>query len=493
MSMRPWILIGPTLLLVAACAKPIGSSPFVGFYRGYENCRAQYAEMDARVDAAGVRDAEFYRVPGYPYLRTDRLLATFRHQVHGLNDVSEWMRRMRELDQDSRDFEYANLGIGELEASLLRDRFLNCGRILADIELQDPKAWERLLELVVPQDAYSGAARFVGLHALRVPGIRSRASTLHQRMAQEQVRPPNPQPPGALEWRARLTEDPAMVEQAVSSIQFNVLGFPNLYGSQWRALVETHAPHLRLASQDDGPVTPEWTADGIGADPSRPIMSYQIGYTRFGGSLLVQITYWTWFASQKASCCTPIDGLVWRVTLDRRLEPMIYESVHPSGADHRWYPARPIQFRRDDMSEESFVSPEMAPARDPVLWIETGTHRLVRVSDAGAAPSSPSIRTPSFALQPYEDLYTLPLPDGGTRSLFGPDGLISESQGHDTMAGWSSGITRPGALRQAGHHAIGYITRRHFDDPDLMEATFVVPPSWQEGSGPSSSEADRPS
>lgn len=202
-------------------------------------------------------------------------------------------------------------------------------------------------------------------------------------------------------------------------------------------------------------------------------MSYQIGYTRFAEELLVQITYSIWFRSNTGSRSQPIDGLVWRVTLDRRLDPLIYESMHPSGADHRWYPVRRLALRGEDARRESFVSPALAPAQGVSLRLQPGTHRLVEVAPGAKSRSS---STQAFDLRPYEELFTMPLPSGGTRSLFGPDGLVSQSSGNDDVAGWSTGILRPGAIRQAGHQAIGHIYRQHFDDPDLMDATFLPAP-----------------
>lgn len=461
--------------LTLGCTQAPKPSPFTGFYRGYDNCREQYAEMDARVAEAGVRDAEFYRVPGHPYLRTDRLLATFRNQVSGLNEVNEWIRRMREMDQDSRDFEYANLGIGELEASLKRDRFLNCGRVLASIELQDPQAWARLQAAVVPRDAYSEFARFLGLHALRIPGILRREADHRAQLTAEQTQDPAISDGAWREWVVKPVENLALMEEMASKLRFNELGFPALFGSQWRALVESHAPHLWFEAQakSDGPAAPVWTPEGLAVDASRPMASYQIGYTRLGTQLLVQISYTFWFRSDWEQRSAPLDGLVWRVTLDQRLEPLTYESVHPSGRDHRWYPVQAMQLRPDAQVRESFVSPELAPARQPALLIEEGTHRLRRVAMGGQRLLG---ERGQFELRPYEDLYTLPLPEGGTRSLFGPDGLIAHGRGRDEVAGWFSGIRRPGVPRQTGHHAIGYVDRRHFDDPDLLDATFVAPP-----------------
>lgn len=455
--------------LLAGCARTPSTSPFVGFYKNYANCREDYAAIDAKVDAAGVRDAEFHRVPGYPYLRTDRLLATFGPTVRSVDEVSEWVRRMREYDQESRDYEYVNLGLGEFEAAELRTRFLNCGRVLANIELTEPGALDALIAKATPGDAYSHLARVLGLHALTAPLLRSRTAALHAQYEQAQLAPNTGS--SVVEWRARAVEDRTLLHDPTAPLSYNVLGFPNLYGSQWRALAEIHAPVLRLLSADpaESPASPAWTPSGLDADVTHPILSHQIGYTRFGGETLIQITYTVWFKAQAQSRSAPIDGLVWRVTLDRALRPLVYDSVHPSGADHRWYPVRTLALR-DAGSTESFVSPQPAPAEPVALWIEPGSHRLRKVDAAGAPGPATTLR--EYALRPYEALYTLPRDAGGTRNLFGPDGLMAESDGRDPIAGWSSGIRHPGTPRQSGHQAIAYVGRRHFDDPDLLDATF---------------------
>ncbi|MGQ0618701.1 MAG: hypothetical protein ACT4QA_02105 [Panacagrimonas sp.] len=463
--------------LVACIAPAEKPTPFTGWYKGYANCREQYAEMDARVDAAGVRDAEFWRVPGYPYLRTDRMLASFRNEVRGLEDVSEWLRRMRELDQESRDYEYINLGMAEFDAINQRDRFLNCGRILATIELDDPQVWEQLLSVVYPPDAYSDLMRALGLYPLLAPGMRSRVAALHATAAQVQAQPlPHALPDAALRlWRAQPKEQLALLAEMKQTTIINALGYPGLYGSQWRALAELNAPQLWIetASEADVPAAPLYTAQGLSADTTQARVNYQIGYTRFGGDNLIQIAYSVWFKAQENAARAPIDGLIWRVTLDRSFEPMLYESLHASGNDHRWYPVQQLTLREDIAGEAPFVASGQAPARDAALRLRRGSHEVL-----GVVTAEPSQETgaASYELRPYEVLYTLPLPAGGTRSLFGPDGLIAETRGVDPIGGFGSGILRPGALRQNGHHAIAHVGKRHFDDPDLVAAIFVAPP-----------------
>lgn len=465
------------ILGLAACTAPADKpSPFRGWFKGYDTCREQYAQIDARVDAAGVRNAEFWRVPGYPYLRTDRMLASFRHEVNGLEDVSEWVRRMRELDQESRDYEYKNLGMSEIDAINQRDRFLNCGRVLATIELQDPEAWERLLSVVYPADAYSGLRRALGLYPLMAPIMRNRVAEQHAAVAQIHGQPLPAAPAGAplRLWRVQAKENFDLLADLGEKTPINALGFPGLYGSQWRALAELHAPGLWIetAGEADLPAAPGYTVEGLSADPATSRVNYQINFTRLGGHDLVQIAYSIWFKSDQQADRTPIDGLIWRVTLDRKFEPMMYESLHASGSDHRWYPVQPLRLREDISGEAHYAAPSPAPARGATLRLRQGTHEVLGVV---AAEEAHAVTSSAYELRPYEELYTLPQPGGGSRSLFGPDGLIAQSRGVDPIGGFGSGILRPGALRQSGHHAIARVGKRHFDDPDLIAETFVAP------------------
>ena len=45
-----------------------------------KECVNWFAKLDHAIDRAGVRDAEAYRVPGFPYLRVNRFLASFRNK-----------------------------------------------------------------------------------------------------------------------------------------------------------------------------------------------------------------------------------------------------------------------------------------------------------------------------------------------------------------------------------------------------------------------------
>ena len=38
---------------------------------------------------------------------------------------------------------------------------------------------------------------------------------------------------------------------------------------------------------------------------------------------------------------------------------------------------------------------------------------------------------------------------------------------------WPTGVLSPGGMRQWGRHAVAFVGRRHFDDPNYMDKMFV--------------------
>jgi hypothetical protein len=67
----------------------------------------------------------------------------------------------------------------------------------------------------------------------------------------------------------------------------------------------------------------------------------------------------------------------------------------------------------------------------------------------------------------------LPLPGGGHRSAFESDGLIPSTRRPERFLLWPLGVSSPGAMRQWGTHAIAFIGKRHFDDPDLLDSLLT--------------------
>lgn len=481
-------LIAACLLSVPALAAaqapqlpvPLDPAMFTGLLKGYKDCRSKYAEMDARIDAAGVRDGAYYRVPGFPYFRIDRMAASFANEVTEMQDVAGWTRRMREFDQEAREFEYINLGMSGEEIGRWRYDLLACGGGLANLELFEEDNLAFLRKMAVPSSEY--------LPASAAPPPKLRKDIAARRAALLKAFT-GPLPAAADKtplklWTAQPVEDLGLIAKGYGNALHDELGVPALIDSQWRALAEVNAPALWIETggERDQPGTPALTADAVTVDPAQPAMNYHITFTRFGQARLTQINYFIWFKgrSGEAGADTPIDSLIWRVTLDAQARPLVYESVHGSGRDHLWFLAQPLERRAAatraaaGSSAAEALFPQAGPVTGPVaLRIAAGTHALRRVVPLATATAVAGKAT--YTLRRYEDLFALQRPDGSHAGLYGPDGTIPEIRETDLAWLWGDRIKAPGALRELGRLPVSYDGQQHFDDAGQLDRLFKVP------------------
>lgn len=484
---RVILMCAPCLLVLTACSHEPQTNPFTGFYKGYATCRTDIEALDARIAKARVGNAEYYRPPGFPYFRTDRVLASLSHELNSQDAIWEWTRRMRELDMEAREYELLGLNLDRDEYAVLHDRMSNCGRVLADVELRDEKNWKQLLKAVRPADDYSNFSRSIGLYSLLAPRKEARIEAdLRTWTASYTAALPSTGDNGAAlkTWKAK-SGDKLELTAVPSLIEINVLGYPGLIGSGWRTLAQSYAPILWTETRGDfdGPAALQYAAQAHTPDaaPSKPVVYYQLGYTRFGGHTLIQVSYYVYFSTPEGAETAPVDGLVWRVTFDPTLRPLVYESMHGSGRDHRWYPIQPLATKVVAEGEEpQFIAPELAPESNAALRIASTTHAVTRVVTAAQATAE---SIDEYELRGYEELYTLTTADGKTRSAFDPDGMVWNAKGIDPNGGFSSGIRNAGAIRQAGHFPLAHIGKRHFDDHDILSAAFVAP-QWPPAAPP---------
>jgi hypothetical protein len=112
-------------------------------------------------------------------------------------------------------------------------------------------------------------------------------------------------------------------------------------------------------------------------------------------------------------------------------------------------------------------APLLRPGQRLRLRIAARTHYLERVAVADAG-------TPDavYVLRDADGLRGLPLPGGGTRSVFDRDGFLPGSERLERAFFWPMGIASAGQMRQWGRHATAFVGRRHFDDPHLFEQYF---------------------
>jgi hypothetical protein len=422
-------------LLLAGCAslgpRPdtagVYASPPVAQHLRREDdvglCARLLREADRAIDAAGVRDALAARVPGFPYLRVDRITAALAPAPApdaGVPFVA-WSHLLAQLDAQARRFESANAPTDSTPFAAVDACRLVLAR--ADDTADDTVALRAALRAAatVPDD-YSAALRAVGLYPLtRLAFAAGVADWQVQTKAVFAM--PLPQLPqqGRL---VRYAPTPLPIPVVPRVAQAPHLGLPVRSEASLRSLIARHAPlvdvdtassadrigALRWKAGADTAADPaadsaagsvagssaNWMANATGnttaaapiadappdkslriaVDPTDPVAYVRLTHTLVAGKPLLQIVYTLWFGARPpASAFDPLagalDGLIWRVTLDAQGEALVYDSIHPCGCYHLFFAtsrvqARPAPRRGADGQpegryDESLFLPQVAP------------------------------------------------------------------------------------------------------------------------------------
>jgi hypothetical protein len=490
---RPAALLSLAALMVAACATPDEPlrSDLASPVTDVQACAKWYRSLDDAIDDASVRDGEAYPIPGFPYLRVNRFLASFRPQAEsGAVTFAAWEARLRHLDQRTRTYELQNLPPNSLARLGVKDwkdaaaRSDECGAILLKADAADGARRQALIDRAQVPDDYSDWKRAVGLYPLtRIPffqfakGWESDTRKLFKEAAATPERHEivRYQPPA-------VTSSARDIAAMLANVKRDPLGIPEFTAGDEELLFTAFAPVVEMETTGD--------YDRIGSlrwgrretpavDISHPTIYRRIAYTRYGNQTLVQVVYLLWVSKRPDSgwfdpLSGNLDGLFFRVTLDPTGRPLVYDTIHPCGCYHMFFPtplAQPIKAPDPDV-EWAFV-PETLPAVELpqriVIRVQTRTHYLMDIHPETASERGGV----SYALADDGLLRTLPRPTG-PRSIYGPDGIVRGTERGERFATWPLGLDEAGSMREWGRHATALIGRRQFDDADLIERRFAL-------------------
>jgi hypothetical protein len=483
------------MMLVTACAITNESlqSDLQSSSIDVQQCAGWFTKLDSAVANSGVGDAEAYRIPDFPYLRVNRFLASFRQQAE--NDptaFAAWEKGLRDLDARARTYELTNLPAQQLSAVGVASkqeviaRTDHCAAILAALDAATPSRKRALVERARVPDDYAEWKRAVGLYpVVSVPffqfakGWQNEATAMFQQAMA-----------GVSDQQDVIRYDPP--DNRVSSLRVgaifasakkDALGVPEFSERDRDELFAAFAPVFELETTADydrfGPL--RWsTGETPEVDVSRPAAYRRIAYTRYGGGTLVQLVYMIWFPERPAkNWLDPVSGrldaIVFRVTLDASGRPLVYDSIHGCGCYHMFFPTprvSPIP-PPDSQAEWAFIPrtlPAITAGQRVVVRVTSGSHSLTDVRpDTGG-------HGVAYVLRDDGELRILPFA-GGTRSAFGPDGIVPGTERGERLVVWPLGIEDPGAMREWGRHATALVGRRQFDDADLIEQRFTILPS----------------
>jgi hypothetical protein len=490
------VLVQALFVLVAGCTTIDGSripepEPLSS---NSGSCAVWFEQLDAAIDRAGVRDAGAYRIPGFPYLRVDRFSAAFRDQAVGDSGVFEaWVARLAALDTQAREYEIENLspgffplgGIGDKAAAKAKTSV--CAEQLIPEGLGSAGQRDRLIARAKVPDNYADWERVLGLYPLTSIPFSKGVEGWHREAVEMFMKAGAETHAAAGIVRYEPAGKPA-TERQVTAIfshpKTDALGIPQFTGAERELLFQAYAPAYEIATTGNydhfGPLS--WRGGPAPAvDVARPVTYRRLEFTRFYGKILAQLVYTIWFPERPSGGATDLlagrlDGVVFRVTLGTDGAPLVYDTMHPCGCYHMFFPTARVELlpAPEPAIEWAFVPlrlPALAAARRVVVRIESRTHYVVDVRpDAGVSGIE-------YQIDDDNSLRALPAAGYGTRSAFGPDGLVPGTERGERFLFWPMGIDNSGAMRQWGNHATAFIGRRHFDDSDLMERRFEVLPA----------------
>lgn len=489
------------LLICSSCA--IAPSQEAHFFRqrlsaqknvDFRYCDALFTETERSISAANAIDSQAARITGYPYLRVNRFLAGYRHEVYGKR-FEAWLDLLQKLALEGLSVEIQNLPANVRQK--LQNEFIppdrrlietlqQCAYVMRSEVLNEANEQDSLRKKAIVPSEYNGWQRVAGLYPLTALAFRLGIKRWHDQTLATYSRPlPKLKIAGKL-IRYTPEQKPmqlgfAQIADIIKKSSGNPLNIPLPSFEQQKQLFDRFTPVFEIdtVSENDRIGSPKWQDDDKPVvDTSKPVVYRHLSHSRAGNQVLVQLNYTIWFPSRPLSSAIDLlagqlDGITWRVTLSPDGKPWIFDTIHNCGCYHLFFPTR---YAEKSEQERLYQEPAFTPQQQisvshdghTVLRIAADTHYIERVYYA------PALAEEEHSYQSIEagSLRSLPLTDGNRRSLFSQDGLVAGTERGERFLFWPMGIPSPGAMRQWGHHATAFVGRRYFDDPRLLENSF---------------------
>ena len=453
------------------------------------SCERFYQAFDKAVNKEDVADIQASQVEDYPFLSLNRFLVSFKSDLNSSEQKSYWLTQAVRLNRQQRNIEWQNLSSSSknkfrkkhLKSLTFDQRLKSCSNELF-LRLSDANIWNIIDRAEVKKD-YSTNMRTFGLYPLTSIIVKNQIKK-HQKITRDEFNKKLHQLPvkGNLQ-RYELDVNQTVLDTLVDDVvnQENPLGIPFISSTTLNELFTQYAPTLEIDENGEHDKIGEMKLNDKNqpyTDSSAPIIYTMPSYTRFAGKTLLQLNYFFWFPERVAQSdydiyAGKLDGIIWRVTLDENLTPLLFDSVHNCGCYHKFYSTRNINFNLETALKEK-EPPFLAQSNitldkdTPItLRISSINHFIERVYQQNKFDKDAK----SYSMQSYHQLRSL---SGNKRnkSLFEDDGIVKSSKRLERFILWPMGVPSAGAMRQWGHHATAFVGERYFNDPYLLDKYF---------------------
>ncbi len=483
-------------LLVQGCAT---QAPYTASSLSSDEkmCLVWLENIESTFKENHINDPASLRIKGFPHLRFNRFLASLSDRITTPDAFAEWMEQARQLDSNGKKLEFSTLPASAKQQLVAKNpidgsfsqALDDCGSRLNQLSLNNPEHKKTLLEQAQVPDAYQSWKRAIGLYPIARYFAAMGIDRLHRKLNASFGMPLDELP-----QEGELVRYVPPISSQLSPVQIaaimgpayaynNPLGIPRLTTLQLQQLLAHFAPAWEIDTRND--------TDKVGAvylgrngqpqiDISQPTVYSATGYTRWHGTVLLELIYQIWLPAREKTGLFDLyggqlDSVIWRVTLSPEGTPVAYDSIHACGCYYLLFPGRGYRAIPAKDGAEAVLSPKSLSSvplgQRLLLRLQGQTHYLQQVAHVGNSSGMPGR---SYKFQSLEDLRSIKMPDGPRRSLYSEDGLVDASARAERLLFWPFGIASPGAMRQWGTHAIAFIGKRHFDDPFLLEKLLDV-------------------
>lgn len=334
------------------------------------NCRVIIQSFEQIISKARVRDSQDMRITDFSYLRVNRFLSSFRNEVfdekfvHWVEllrqkGVAGWLVELKNLPTQYKD-ELEQLAINFFsENKTIESKLTFCSETLSRYDLGNDIKRKQLRQNAIVPSEYNLWQQVLGIYPLLAIPMRIGIYQWHQETLEIFKRSSSS---SSISDKLILFTPKDRVKyfslQNVTKIikvsSNNALQIPILTDTQQQILFNTFAPsfEINVNSENDRIGTPEWVDDeNIIINTKTPVVYKHISHTRFFDNTLLQLNYIIWFPSRPKTgrfdlLGGHLDGIIWRVTLDTKGEPLMYDSIHMCGCYHLFFPTQKLSLKQ---------------------------------------------------------------------------------------------------------------------------------------------------
>ena len=494
-KLRFYVFLLVPILFLTGCAAIRLNRQVAKFQRPAQALRF-FELLDRTVAERGVRDASFFVVNGFPYLRTNRFLDGLKGDLTNHARKVQWVRWMQQLDLEARQTEIYNLppeALKELARHLgeptgrprLRQKAVFYSEMLLTHDQGRSGFYELLQESAAAPSEYSTPMRIMGFYPLTLIPV-----TIVTHRVQEKFRRRHLAPVDQIETLGELTAykplhvteySDRIVRLILDRSRKNPLRVPRLSAADRQTLLTMFAPviYQDVAADYDKIGEVVWRDNKVDINPAKPTVYCYFSHARLKGMPVLQLNYVFWYSARNGRESPwiekgSLDGLTVRVSIDFDGVPFMVDIMNNCGCYHFFVPNVKKIGKMIPTPDgiDAFVPrrlPASYPQKDLKLRIISGWHQVANMDDTMTAT-----RFLPYQLADYKQLETLPRDDLSFESIFNSAGIGKGTERIEPLIFFPMGIVDVGSMRQRGHHATKLVGREHFDDPNLFERNFEV-------------------